>query len=103
MLKYVLITPARNEQANLPRLIDAIAAQTQTPLRWVIVDDGSTDRTAEIADAAAAKHDWIEVVHRPAHIDRSFAAKVGAFNEGFSRVRNLSFDVVGNIDSDVSF
>ena len=103
MPKYVLITPARNEEANLPRLIESVASQTQRPEKWVIVDDGSKDRTAEIADAAAARHDFIIVVHRPSHIDRSFAGKVHAFNEGYSRVKDIPYDVIGNIDSDTSF
>ena len=50
MTKYILITPARNEEINLARLIKSMVSQTHRPERWVIVDDGSTDRTAEIAD-----------------------------------------------------
>jgi glycosyltransferase involved in cell wall biosynthesis len=103
MLKYIIITPARNEESNLPRLIECVIAQTQKPEKWVIVDDGSTDRTAEIADHAAANHAWIEVIHRPQHMDRSFAAKVQAFNSAYERIRSIDSDIVGNIDSDVSF
>jgi len=103
MLKYVIITPARNEESNLPRLIESVVAQTRRPEKWVIVNDGSTDRTAEIADRAAASHDWIEVVHRPQHLDRSFAAKVQAFNAGYATLRGIDFEIIGNIDSDVSF
>jgi glycosyltransferase involved in cell wall biosynthesis len=103
MLKYVLITPARNEQSNLPRLIDSVVSQTLPPGKWIIVDDGSSDATAEIADRAAAEHDWIEVIHRPRQVERSFAGKVGAFNAGYALVQGLDFDVIANIDSDVSF
>jgi len=102
MTKYVLITPARNEERNLPRLIDSVVSQADRPLKWVIVDDGSNDRTAEIADVAAAEHAWIGVVHRPRQ-ERSFAGKVGAFNAGYATVQNLDFDVIGNVDCDVSF
>jgi glycosyltransferase involved in cell wall biosynthesis len=103
MPKYVLITPARNEESNLGRLVDSVVSQTKRPDKWVIVDDGSTDRTPEIADRAASQHDWIEVVHRPQHVERSFAGKVRAFNAGYETVRNMDFEVVGNLDCDVSF
>ncbi len=80
-----------------------MCAQTRLPLRWVIVDDGSTDETGEIAETYAARHPWIEVVRRPRHFDRSFANKVHAFNAGFERVKHLEFDVIGNLDADVTF
>ena len=103
MTKYILITPARNEENNLARLIKSMVSQTHRPEKWVIVDDGSTDRTAEIADDIASKHGWIEVIHRPRRLERHFAGKVHAFNEGFARVLGIDFEVVGNLDSDVSF
>jgi glycosyltransferase involved in cell wall biosynthesis len=102
-VNYVLITPARNEEASIARTLDCMVAQTQPPLKWVIVDDGSTDRTAEIAEAYAARYPWIEVVQRPRRSERTFAGKVHAFNEGFERVRSLGFDVIGNLDADISF
>src|SRR2546426_1031255 len=47
-LSYVLITPARNEEAHIERTIKSVVSQTLRPLKWVIVSDGSTDRTDEI-------------------------------------------------------
>ena len=44
-MKYVLITPAHNEAAFIQKTLDSMVAQTLLPERWVIVDDGSTDRT----------------------------------------------------------
>lgn len=102
-MKYVLITPARNEQAFMAKTLDSMTAQTLLPARWVIVDDGSTDGTAEIVEPYAKSHPWIELVRRPKHLDRSFAGKVQAFNAGFARVQALPFDVIGNLDADLSF
>jgi glycosyltransferase involved in cell wall biosynthesis len=102
-MKYVLITPARNEERFITKTLDSMVAQTLLPERWVIVDDGSTDRTAEIVERYAAHHLWIELVRRPQHLDRSFAGKVHAFNEGLERVRSLQFEVIGNLDADISF
>jgi glycosyltransferase involved in cell wall biosynthesis len=45
---YVLVTPARNEAGNIEQTLESVMAQTIPPLRWIIVDDGSTDATVEI-------------------------------------------------------
>jgi glycosyltransferase involved in cell wall biosynthesis len=102
-MHYVLITPARNEEALIHKVLDSVTSQTLPPLRWVIVDDGSTDRTAEIVRGYAERFPWIELVQRPRHVDRNFAGKVHAFNAGFERVKDLDFEVVGNLDADLSF
>jgi glycosyltransferase involved in cell wall biosynthesis len=102
-MKYVLITPAHNEEAFIERTVASMVAQTVLPERWVIVDDGSTDRTAEIIQGYAKQFQWIELVHRPQRQDRNFAGKAHAFNAGFERVRSFQFDVVGNLDADISF
>ena len=102
-MKYVLITPARNEGRFIAKTLDSVVAQTLLPERWVIVDDGSTDRTAEIVESYAKRHSWIELIQRPQRQDRSFAGKVHAFNAGLERVRSLAFEVIGNLDADVSF
>jgi glycosyltransferase involved in cell wall biosynthesis len=102
-MKYVLITPAHNEEAFIGKTLDSMVAQTLPPERWVIVDDGSTDRTAEIIQGYAQRYPWIEVVHRPQRLDRSFAGKVYAFNVGLERVQPVQFEVIGNLDADLSF
>lgn len=99
---YVLITPARNEEAFIKNTLDSMVQQTYRPRRWVIVNDGSTDGTAKIIEPYAAKYEWIELVNRPVRLDRNFAAKVEAFNTGYERVKNLDFKIVGNLDADVS-
>lgn len=102
-MKYVLITPACNEEAFITKTLDSMAAQTHLPERWVIVDDGSTDRTAEIVQAYAARLPWIELVRHTKRKDRTFASKVHAFNAGLERVQSLEFEVIGNLDADISF
>jgi len=102
-MKYVLITPAHNEEAFIEKTLASMVAQTILPERWVIVDDGSTDHTAEVVDRYAARYPWIELVGLPQRQDRNFAAKVHAFNVGFERVRSLEFEAIGNLDADISF
>jgi glycosyltransferase involved in cell wall biosynthesis len=102
-MKYVLITPARNEERFITKTLDSMVAQRLLPERWVIVDDGSTDRTAEIVEEYAKRYPWIELIRRPRQSNRSFAGKVHAFNAGWERVQSLQFDVIGNLDADLSF
>jgi biofilm PGA synthesis N-glycosyltransferase PgaC len=100
---YVLITAARNEEDYIEKTIESVMAQTILPLRWVIVDDGSTDRTGEIARRYSAQTSWMDVIRMPEREDRSFAGKAGAFNVGCQRVRDLEYDIIGNLDADISF
>lgn len=102
-LNYVIITPARNEEQYIELTIASMVAQTHLPLKWVIVSDGSTDRTDEIVRKYTAEHPWIELLRMPERQQRHFAGKVHAFNAGYALLRELQFDVVGNLDADVSF
>jgi biofilm PGA synthesis N-glycosyltransferase PgaC len=101
-MKYVLITPAHNEEAFIERTLASVIAQTMLPARWVIVDDGSTDRTTEIICRYLKRNPWIQLVHLPQRQGRNFAGKAIAFNAGFELVRSLAFDVIGNLDADIS-
>jgi len=102
-MKYVLITSARNEQAFIGRTLDSVVAQTVLPERWVIIDDGSTDRTAEIAGRYAKRFPWITLIHRPKREARNFAAKADAVNAALAQLQNVEFEILGNLDADVSF
>lgn len=102
--RYCLVTPARNEAAHLARTADAVAAQTVRPLRWVIVDDGSSDDTARIADEYAARLAFVSVVRCAARASGAgFASKVFAFERGREELDGLGYDFVGSLDADVSF
>jgi len=100
---YVLITPARNEAKYIELTIRSMLAQTVKPLKWVIVSDGSTDGTDDIVAQYATKLPWVELVRMPEREERHFAGKVHAFNAGLARVAASEFEVIGNLDGDVSF
>ena len=102
-LSYVLVTPARNESDFIEQTIQSVVNQTIRPLRWVIVSDGSTDRTDEIVNGYADEHDWIKLVRLPERRERNFAGKVYAFNAGYEELKGLSYDLIGSMDADISF
>ncbi|MCX6967711.1 MAG: glycosyltransferase [Verrucomicrobia bacterium] len=103
LLQYVLVTPARNEEAYIENTIRSVLSQTRPPKKWIIVSDGSTDRTEEIVQKYAAQCDWIELLRMPEHRDRQFAAKAHCFNAGYDRLKGGAFDIIGNLDADISF
>jgi glycosyltransferase involved in cell wall biosynthesis len=100
---YVLITPARNEAQFLESTIQSVVAQSVRPLRWVIVSDGSTDGTDEIVNRYAAENDWIELLRMPERKERHFAGKAYAFSAGHARLSGLHYDVIANLDADITF
>ena len=101
--KYVLITPARDEGQFIELTLKSVINQTYRPIKWIVVSDGSTDGTDAMVSRYAAENPWIELVRLPERRERHFAGKVFAFNTGFERVARADFDVVGNLDGDVSF
>jgi len=103
MLRYVLVTPARDEARFIELTIESIVAQEVRPIKWVIVSDGSTDGTDEIVEKYSAEHSWIELVRMPQRRNRDFAGKVYAFNSGYARVKDLLYDAIGSMDADISF
>ena len=101
---YLIITPARNEEDNIRHTIQSMVVQTWQPTEWIIVNDGSTDETASIIDAAARAHSWIHVVHRA---DRGFRKQGGgiidSFYEGYNAASNGPWDFLVKFDADLSF
>ena len=77
-MKYVLITPAHNEERFITKTLESMVRKTVLPERWVVVDDGSTDRTAEIIESYAEDRPWIELLRRPQSADRTFVGKANA-------------------------
>jgi biofilm PGA synthesis N-glycosyltransferase PgaC len=102
-LKFVLITPARNEAQFIEGTIKSVLVQTLKPARWVIASDGSTDGTDEIVQKYLADHPWIELVRLPERRERHFAGKVSCFQAGYTRLADVDYDVIGNLDADVTF
>ena len=100
---YILITPARNEETHIEKTILSVLSQTILPKKWIIVSDGSTDYTNEIVNKYLAENWWMKLIRMPEHRNRQFAAKVNCFNAGYNYIRNAEYDIIGNLDADISF
>jgi poly-beta-1,6-N-acetyl-D-glucosamine synthase len=103
-LRYIIISPVRNETEHLPKNIEAVASQTILPTKWILVDDGSSDTTGELIDLAQRRYNWIRAVHRP---DRGYrvagSGVMEAFFDGYNQVNNESWDFLVKLDGDVTF
>lgn len=100
---YALITPARNEEQSIEGTILSVIGQSVLPVRWIIVSDGSTDRTDAIAGYYVGRHQFMELIRMPEHRNRNFAAKVACFSAGYERLRGTDYDIIGNLDADITF
>jgi glycosyltransferase involved in cell wall biosynthesis len=102
--KYVVISPVRDEEEFIEYTIESVISQTVRPLLWVIVNDGSKDKTGEIAEAHCHKHEWIQKVDRN---DRGYRKRGGgvvdAFNFGMTQLGSTDYDFIGKLDGDLSF
>jgi glycosyltransferase involved in cell wall biosynthesis len=115
--RYAIITPVRDEEQYVGQTIQSVRGQTVRPICWVLVNDGSRDRTGEIINRWAAEEPWIVPVHRSrAEVDdskgtsrkvrasRALEAKeILAFHEGYRRVNTKEWDFLIKLDGDLSF
>lgn len=85
MPKVSIILPTYNGERYLKQAIDSILAQTYTDWELILVNDCSTDATADIAEQYARRDARIQIIHNtsnqklPASLNIGFAAAKGAY------------------------
>ena len=105
--RLLVVSPVYNEAGHLARTIAAVAAQTRTPDRWIVIDDGSTDDTLAIARGAARELPFLRVLSAPdlpgaVGSDRlATAREARAFNMAIEQAGWRSYTHVGKLDGDV--
>jgi glycosyltransferase involved in cell wall biosynthesis len=103
-MNYVVVTPAKNEEKFIRKTLDSMVSQSKLPLKWIIVDDGSTDNTLSILKEYENKYSWIGIVenHNKAESRVGGAKVVRAFNAGYEHVKDFKYDVIVKLDGDLS-
>jgi biofilm PGA synthesis N-glycosyltransferase PgaC len=96
------MTAAYNEEAHIEKTIESVLSQTLLPVRWVIVSDGSFDKTDKIVQTYANKHPFIRFLRVTRSPGRSFRSKVVALQAGSKLLEDVAFEFIGNLDADVS-
>lgn len=99
---YVLMTAAYNEEENIEQTILSVLSQTILPKRWVIVSDGSVDKTDAIVQSYETKYEFIRFVRVTRAPGRSFASKIVALQNGSALLEDVEYDFIGNVDADIS-
>lgn len=99
-----MVVPFLNEEEHLPTFLRSVAEQTRRPDEMLLVDDGSTDRSFEIAEAFAAEHSYARAVRRPPRPpakDRlAQAHELKAFHWGVEQLHG-EWDAILKMDADL--
>jgi glycosyltransferase involved in cell wall biosynthesis len=100
--EYLIISPIKDEEKYVETTILGILRQKVRPTKWVIVDDGSEDRTPEILNHYAKLHDWIQVLRIERDVQRQpGSAVIRAFNVGYEHARGEKFRFIVKLDCDL--
>ncbi len=102
MTRMIVVTPARNESAYLPRLVEAMRRQTRCPDEWAIVDDGSIDGTGKLAEQLTNDLSWVRVVTPDDGArERSHSSKAEKINRVVRDLVRHDTEIIVAIDADM--
>ena len=104
---YVVISPVRNEARYIEQTIQAVINQTIKPAEWIIVNDDSTDETAEIVGRYVGLYPWIKLVNKPRQTRRQDRQRgkgvIETFYFGLNRLAVQNYGFIVKLDGDVAF
>lgn len=102
-MNYYLVIPAHNEEQFIALTLESLVSQTHLPTKVVIVNDNSTDKTADIVLAFAKKYPFISLIDKKSSAIHLPGSKViHAFQTGFETL-DENYDVIVKIDADLIF
>ena len=102
-MKFLIIIPAHNEEENILSCLESLKNQTFQDFKCVIVNDGSTDKTQEIADKYKVQSIKYEVLNLEKSEHQPGAKVVRTFNKGLETENLEEYDVVCKFDADIIF
>jgi len=103
-MRVVIISPVRNEGQFIHHTLESMSKQTLVPVKWIIVDDGSTDDTGKIVKQYLSRMTFLEYYYLPDRGYRKPAVGVmEAFYKGYDKIKKLNFDILSKFDADLKF
>ena len=102
-MKFLIIIPAHNEEENILSCLESLKNQSFQDFKCVIVNDGSTDKTQEIADKYKVQSIKYEVLNLEKSEHQPGAKVVRTFNKGLETENLEEYDVVCKFDADIIF
>lgn len=102
-MKYVIITPAKDEGEYIEQTLKSVCLQTLKPDLWIIVNDGSSDNTASIVRTYQTKCPWIKLVNKENKFEKrlSGAKVVRAFYRGYDELETNNYEFIVKLDADL--
>jgi poly-beta-1,6-N-acetyl-D-glucosamine synthase len=104
VVPLVIVSPVRDESKLIEKTLKSMVAQNVRPIEWLIVDDGSTDNTADLVRIYAEKYPFIRLV---TITDRGFrklgGGVVAAFKFGITQIQTPHYEFIAKLDGDMSF
>lgn len=102
-MKYYIVIPAYNEAQFILLTLESLVEQTVLPSKVVVVNDSSTDSTAELVTAFAKEYSFISLVNKTSDAIHLPGSKViQAFQKGLESV-DSNYDFVVKADADLIF
>ena len=102
-MRYYIVIPAHNEADHIAQTLTSLTSQTLLPERIVVVNDNSTDSTAQIVSTYNKRYPWIEMIHTLSSEEHLPGSKViNAFYRGFEHL-DADYDVICKFDADLIF
>lgn len=100
-MNYYIVIPAHNEEAFIALTLQSLLSQTLLPKKIVIVNDNSTDKTAEIVLDYAKENPFITLVNKTSSAIHLPGSKViQAFHKGFETL-DSDYDIIVKLDADL--
>ena len=103
-MNYAIVLPAKNEEKDLPGTIESIVNQTLLPVVVLVIDNNSTDHTADIAQHYASNSPYIDYLYDNQEKGYSLGAPImRLFHKGIDYLlrKDYKFDYIVKMDADV--
>jgi len=103
---YGVVIPAKNEEDGIIQTLNSVLNQTHLPKICLVVDDGSTDQTADLVRRFMESNETVELVSIKSDDSYQLGGHVvSVFEEGVKRIRqrNVMVDYFVKLDADISF
>jgi len=100
-LNYYIVIPAHNEANYISLTLDGIVSQTLLPKKVIVVNDNSTDNTAEIVKNYTDKHPFVNLINNTSGTEHLHGSKViQAFYKGYETLDD-NYDFIVKLDADI--
>ncbi|WP_264566624.1 glycosyltransferase family 2 protein [Flavobacterium sp. N3904] len=102
-MNYYIVIPAYNEEALIALTLQSLISQTVLPSKIVVVNDNSTDKTAEVVLDFAKDNPFITLVNKSSsNVHLPGSKVIQAFQKGLETLDN-NYDIIVKIDADLIF